>query len=53
MSERRSNTSKLNCDIDRDLKIRLSVVAKRHEKNIWQCVEEALKPYLDKEERRG
>lgn len=43
-------TAKVNADIDKKLKIRLAIFAKRNELKIWEVLEMALVPFLDERE---
>lgn len=51
MGERKGEISKLNAEIDKDLKIRLAVYAKRNQLKIWEVLEMALEPFLNEREK--
>jgi hypothetical protein len=50
MVDRKGQTAKINAEIDKRLKIRLAIFAKREQLKIWEVLEMALLPYLDERE---
>lgn len=52
MGERKGDTAKINAEIDKDLKIRLAILAKREQLKIWEVLEMALEPFLNEMENK-
>lgn len=52
MGERKGDKAKINAEIDKDLKIRLAILAKREQLKIWEVLEMALEPFLNEMENK-